>query len=87
MAFEREQAIGRLTVLRKKIYELGIKAQSLFNDLAEETNFISDPEKDFLSVDCKKAKVLLDEIQKCQIEFNKLSEEANKLKTTFNIEE
>ena len=87
MAYEREQAIGKLVVKRKQIFELGVKGQNLADDLSEQFNFMANPENDFLSVDCKKSKVLLNELMKIQEEFKKISSEAESLKTTFNIEE
>ena len=84
MAYERERAIGRFTILKNQIYEAGIKAQALVNDIQEETNlFLGD--KDFLSMDFAKVKVLAVELEKIQEDFRTKSNEMKQLQETYNL--
>lgn len=87
MVFEREQALGKYLVLKKQIYELGIKAQSFVQDIQEAVNSFSIREDDFTSIDFKKVITLSTELVKLQKEFQIKSEELNRLKNTYNITE
>jgi hypothetical protein len=86
MAYERELALGRFVALKKQIYELGIKAQSLVKDIQEETDsFLSD--KDFTSMDFKKVEALSKDLQTIQADYKEKAEKMNYLKDTFNLTE
>lgn len=87
MAYEREQALGKYLVLKKQIYELGIKAQSFVQEIQEAVNSFTLSESDFTSIDFKKVIVLSSELLKLQKEFSVKSEEMNRLKKTYNITE
>lgn len=83
---KREQAIGKCAVLKKQIYDLGIKAQSLVKDIQEETEtFLTD--KDFTTIDFKKVITLSVECRKIQKEFSEKAETYKNLVDTFNITE
>ncbi|NMB83476.1 MAG: hypothetical protein GYA14_16830 [Ignavibacteria bacterium] len=87
MAYEREQALGKYLVLKKQIYELGIKAQSFVQNIQEAVNSFTLSESDFTSIDFKKVIALSSELLKLQKEFSVKSEEMNRLKKTYNITE
>ena len=81
---EREQALGKFTVLKKELYNLGIKAQSMVRSIQEETeSFLSN--KDFTSMDFKKVEILAVELQKIQIEYNDKVLRMNQLQATYNF--
>ncbi len=83
---EREQAIGKYVVLKKQIYELGIKAQALVNDIQEETEtFLSD--KDFSTMDFKKVETLSRDLQIIQTDYNEKVSKMKDLKEKYNITE
>lgn len=82
----REQALGKYIVLKKQIYELGIKSQALVKDIQEETEtFLSD--KDFSTMDFKKIETLSVELQQLQIEYKEKVSTFLELKETYNITE
>ena len=84
MAYEREQAIGKYEVLKKQVYELGIKAQAMVKNIQEETEtFLS--EKDFSTMDFKKVETLSKELQTLQKEFKEKIDKMSQLKETFNF--
>lgn len=84
MAFEREQAIGKHEVLKKQIYELGIKASALVNDIQSETeSFIND--KDFSTMDFKKVETLAKELDSLQADYKEKVLKMNDLKKTYNL--
>ncbi len=86
MPYELEQANGRYAILKKQIYQLGIKAQSMVKDIQEETDtFMSD--KDFSTMDFQKVETLAKELQQLQKDYTSKVEQMNKLKATFNISE
>ncbi len=87
MLYEREQALGKYLVLKKQIYELGIKAQSFVQDIQEAVNSFAASEDDFTSIDFKKVIALSSELLKLQKEYRIKSEEMNRLKKTYNITE
>jgi hypothetical protein len=87
MAFEREQALGKYLVLKKQIFELGVKAQSFVQDIQDEVNSFATSENDFSSIDFKKVITLSSELLKLQKEYSVKSEEMKRLKNTFNITE
>ena len=83
---EREQALGRFLVIKKQIYELGIKAQSYVKEIQEEMDsFFS--EKDFTTMDFRKVETLSRELQAIQKDFNEKAEKMNELRITFNLTE
>ncbi len=82
----REQALGKYIVLKKQIYELGIKSQALVKDIQEETEtFLSD--KDFSTMDFKKIETLAVELQQLQVEYKEKVSTFLELKETYNITE
>lgn len=87
MAFEREQALGKYLVLKKQIFEMGVKAQSFVQDIQDEVNSFATSENDFASIDFKKVITLSTELQKLQKEYIVKSEEMNRLRNTYNITE
>jgi hypothetical protein len=83
---EREQALGRFIVIKKQIYELGIKAQSYVKEIQEEIDsFFSD--KDFTKMDFRKVETLSRELQAVQKDFNEKAGKMNELKINFNLTE
>ena len=81
---DREQALGRFMMLKKQIYELGIKAQSMVKDIQQETeSFLSD--KDFSEMDFKKVETLSKELQLLQADYKDRIEKMSQLKITFNF--
>ena len=83
---EREQALGRFIVIKKQIYELGIKAQSHVKEIQEEIDsFFSD--KDFTKMDFRKVETLSRELQAVQKDFNDKAIKMNELKINFNLTE
>jgi len=83
---EREKAIGKYMTLKKELYDLGIKAQALVNDIQDETEtFLS--EKDFSAMDFKKVETLAKELQKIQTDFNAKAARFEELKNTYSITE
>lgn len=86
MSQERERALGQAVGLRKQIYELAVKAQSMANDIYEESNsFLSD--KDFSSMDFKKIETLAIELQKLQKDYAEKSERLQSLIKTYDFRE
>ncbi len=84
MSMERDRALGRFMVLRKKAYELGIKAQSLLSDIHEETNTLLTG-KDFMEVDFKKIKILADECISIKNDFSNVDKEMKELDATYDL--
>jgi len=83
---ERDQALGKYIVLKKQLYELGIKAQALVNDIQEETEtFLS--EKDFSTMDFDKVITLSNEVKKLQVDYAEKAQKFNELKETYNFTE
>jgi len=85
MSRERDQALGRYIALKKKAYESGIKAQSLLNDIYDESNTLLSG-KDFSSVDFKKIITLSEECIKVQNEFGAIKLEMENLNNTYQLE-
>lgn len=84
MAFEREQAIGKHEVLKKQIYELGVKASALIREIQNETeSYLND--NDFSTMDFIKVKALAKELNALQIDYKEKVARMNDIKTTFNI--
>ena len=82
--YDRERALGQYVALKKQIYELSIKSQSLVKDIHEETDsFLSD--KDFTSMNFKKVETLAKELQLLQDEYKEKAGKMEQLKTTFNF--
>lgn len=82
--YEREQALGKFEVLKKQIYELGIKAQAMVKEIQEETEtFLS--EKDFSQMDFKKVETLSKELQAIQEDFNDKVRKMKDLKDKFGF--
>ena len=83
---EREQALGRFIVIKKQIYELGIRAQAYVKEIQEEIDsFFS--EKDFTKMDFRKVETLSRELQAIQEDFNEKAGRMNDLRVTFNLTE
>lgn len=80
---ERDRALGQFVALKKQIYELGVKAQSLVKDIHDETNLFY--EKDFASMDFQKVEALAKELLLLQPEFEEKVEKAALLKSTYNF--
>lgn len=84
MNYERERALGQYVALKKQIYELSIKSQSLVKDIHEETDsFLSD--KDFTSMDFKKVETLSKELQLLQDDYKEKASKMEQLKSTYNF--
>jgi hypothetical protein len=82
----RERAIGRHAMLRKNIYEVGIKAQSFVEEIQNEVNAFAVSETDFASMDFKKIKTLSEELINLQKEYSNKVKEMLNLQKNFNIE-
>jgi len=82
---ERDQALGRYIALKRKAYEAGVKAQSLLNDIYDESNTLLSG-KDFVSVDFKKIITLSGECIKVQNEFTAIKTEMENLNNTYQLE-
>jgi hypothetical protein len=83
---EREQALGRFIVIKKQIYELGIKAQSYVKEIQEEIDsFFS--KNDFTKMDFRKVETLARELQTMQEDFKEKAGKMNELRATFNLTE
>lgn len=81
---ERELALGRFTILKKQVYELGVKAQSMTRDIQQETeSFLS--EKDFSEMDFKKVEALSKELQLLQADYKDKIVKMIQLNDTFNF--
>ncbi len=86
MAYEKEQAHGRYIILKKQIYELGIRAQSHVEGIRQETDtFLT--ENDFTKMDFKRIESLSRELQLLQGEYNDKVAQMKLLKDTYNISE
>jgi hypothetical protein len=81
---ERERALGQFIAIKKQIYELGIKAQLLVNDVHEETDsFLTD--RDFSSMDFKKVELFAKELQQLQNDFKEKAERMAQLQSVYNF--
>jgi len=79
-----EQAIGRYQILKKQIYDLSVKAQSLVKEIQDEVeSFLSD--KDFITMDFRKVESLARELQNLQKEYDEKSKKMEQIKSTYNI--
>ena len=85
MSRERDQALGRYIALKKRAYEAGVKAQSLLNDIYDETNTLLNG-KDFTQVDFKKILTLSNECMKVQHEFFEIKSEMENLNSTYQLD-
>lgn len=82
--YERERAEGLNVILKKRIYELGIKAQSMVKEIQEETDtFLSD--KDFTSMNFSKVETLAKELKTLQMDYQEKAAELTRIRETFNI--
>ena len=82
--YERERAEGKNVILKKQIYNLGIKAQALVKEIQDETeSFLSD--KDFTSMDFSKVESLAKELKMLQLEYQEKAAELTRIRKTFNI--
>ena len=83
---EREKALGKYYVLKKEIYDLGVKAQALVNDIQQETeSFLS--EKDFSTMDFNKVITLATELKGLQNEYRSKAEKFEQLKSMYDFSE
>ena len=85
MSYERDRALGQYTVLKEKIYRLGVKAQSLVDTINEETNAFAVSEKDFVDMDFQKVETLVKEVKQLQFDYKEAVERMKKLKDTYNF--
>lgn len=84
MSQDRERALGKFVILKKQIYELSIKAQSMVNVIHEETDsFLSD--KDFNSMDFAKIETLARELQLLQEDYNVKAGNMQHIKETYGF--
>lgn len=82
--YERERAEGKNVILKKQIYNIGIKAQSMVKEIQDETeSFLSD--KDFTSMDFSKIVSLAQELKKLQLEYQEKAAELIRIREFFNI--
>lgn len=80
----KEQAIGRYQILKKQIYDISIKAQSMVKEIQDEVeSFLSD--KDFTTMDFRKVESLARELQNLQKEYNEKAEKMEQIKSTYNL--
>ncbi|MGK9367536.1 hypothetical protein ACSSWA_01385 [Melioribacter sp. Ez-97] len=80
----KEQAIGRYQILKKQIYDLSVKAQSMVKEIQDETeSFLSD--KDFTTMDFKKVETLARELQALQEEYAEKAGKMEQIKSTYNL--
>jgi hypothetical protein len=84
---KREMAIGRFAMLKKKIYELGVKSQAFVEEIQNEVNAFAVSETDFASMDFKKIKTLAEELLVLQKDYSVKVKEMNGIRSTYNIEE
>ena len=82
----RERAIGRHAMLKKNIYEIGVKAQSFVEEIQNEVNAFAVSETDFASMDFKKVRTLSEELIKLQKEYSVKVKEMLSLQENYNIE-
>lgn len=81
---ERERAVGKSVILKKQIYELGIKAQSMVKEIQDEAEtFLSD--KDFTSMDFSKIETLSKQLKSLQLEYQEKAAELIRIRVTYNI--
>jgi hypothetical protein len=84
MSQDRERALGKFVILKKQIYELSIKAQSMVNVIHEETDsFLSD--KDFNSMDFVKIETLAKELQLIQEDYTVKAGHMQHIKETYGF--
>ncbi len=84
--YKRERALGRFVILKKQIYELGVKAQSLVKEIQDETDsFLTD--KDFTTMDFEKVETLAKQLFDIQNDFTEKAKEMDSLKTLYNLNE
>lgn len=82
--YERQRAEGKNVILKKQIYELGIKAQSMVKEIQEETDtFLSD--NDFTSMNFSKVEILAKELKTLQMDYQEKAAELTRIRKTFNI--
>jgi hypothetical protein len=74
---KREMAIGRFQMLKKKIYELGVKSQAFVEEIQNEVNAFAVSE----------IKTLAEELVKLQKDYSIMAKEMLQIKSTYNIEE
>jgi len=82
---ERMQALGQHEVLKKQIYDLGIKAQSLNESIQEEANTFLFTDKDFVTIDYVKIETLAKELQQLQNDYKEKVARIKVLKDTYNF--
>ena len=84
MSQDREQAMGKFIILKKQIYELSIKAQSMVNVIQKETDsFLSN--KDFNSMDFAKIERLANELQLIQEDYTVKAGHMQRIKETYGF--
>lgn len=82
--YERERAEGRNVILKKQIYNLGVKAQSMVKEIQDATDsFLTD--KDFASMDFHKVETLAKELKLLQLEYHEKAAELDRIRKTYNI--
>ena len=84
MTKEKEQAMGQLQLLQKQIFETGIKAQALLNDIQNTTETVLSG-KDFNEIDFDAVIILCDSCKDLQTSFREKADRIKLLKKTFDI--
>jgi hypothetical protein len=82
----RERALGRYAMLKKNIYEIGVKAQSFVEEIQNEVNAFAVSETDFASMDFKKVRTLSEELIKLQKDYSSKVKEMMSLQENYNID-
>jgi len=83
--YERDRALGQYTVLKEKIYRLGIKAQSLVDSINVEMNAFALAESDFSDMDFQKIETLVKELRQLQSDYKEAVSRMTNLKDTYNF--
>jgi len=83
--YERDRALGQYTVLKEKIYRLGIKAQSLVDSINVEMNAFALTDSDFSDMDFQKIGALVKELQQLQSDYKEAVSRMINLKDTYNF--
>lgn len=84
MSKKQSQAMGQIQILNKEIYEAGIKAQALLNDIQDATETILSG-KDFNNIDFDKVIVLCDSCKEVQEIFRAKAARVKLLKEEFGL--
>ncbi|MCF8265825.1 MAG: hypothetical protein K9I99_15100 [Melioribacteraceae bacterium] len=82
---ERINALGRYEVLKRELSELGIRAGSHLESLRKETDTLL-TDKDFLSIDFSRVKVLTGHLVEIQTEAKEKLDKIKLLSSTYKFD-